>query len=83
MASDKLVQLGKRVGQVQGEIGHATRDFSKNLSVIEKSNDLLGSLYTFKFEFKTYDIEHRTAYLSLQFFEKFQWQIQEHADNDG
>lgn len=70
MALDRLAELGKVLDKTRGSIGSTTRDTAQNFPVIEKSLDLLGSLYTYRLEFKTYS-NNSTVYLDLYFLPRF------------
>ena len=69
MATDKLVQVGKRIGRFQQETKHVSHYVSKNLPSVEESVDVLGTLYTYRLEFKMYN--GGTAHLSIKIFQHF------------
>jgi hypothetical protein len=68
MASDKLIQVGKKVGAFQHETDNTARYVAKNLPVIESSCDVLGRLYRYRLEFRLYNAGN--ARLSIRFFPK-------------
>ena len=69
MATDKLKQVGKKIEKFQHESSDTSRYISRNLLLIEQSQDFLSPLYPYILEFKMY--EGNSAYLSLNFLEKF------------
>ena len=54
MALDNLEQLGRHFGRTSRQIGHTTRDISRNLPLVEETADIFGTINPFQFEFKTY-----------------------------
>lgn len=75
MAIDRLKQVGKSLNKTSSDIGHTNRKVSRNLVVREGNNDLIGSLYTYTLEFKSYGSEAVT--LELKFLDKFDEKIGE------
>lgn len=70
MASDSLEQVGKNLGQTRKETQLQSRRFAQNLPVIEKSTDIVGTLYTFRMDFYTYT-DSPVVYLDIIFFPRF------------
>ena len=66
---DRTVEVGKKIGQFQQDTGNTTRYISKNLYSVEKSADVIGVLYHYQFEFKTYS--GQSALLSMSFSDVF------------
>lgn len=69
MYNNDLVELGKELDRNSKEIKHSSRRATKLNPIIEKSKDLVGSLYTYKMEFYTYGDESSVT-LDIFFFEK-------------
>lgn len=70
MAADNLKQLGKRLGKTRKNIKFVSKNVSQNLPLVEQSVDLLGVLYTYRFEFKTYS-NKTSVYLDVRIMQKF------------
>lgn len=58
MAADSLNQFGRSLRKMRQDIDHSETYVSKNHPLIEEVADIIGTLYTFRFEFKTYDSEN-------------------------
>lgn len=70
MATDSLKQVSKTLSGVRQETRHSTRRFAENLPIIEKSSDLVGTLYTFRMEFYTYT-DSPSVSLSVYIYPRF------------
>lgn len=75
MAIDRVKQVGKSLNKTRKDIDHTTRKIQNNLPVREGNNDLIGSLYPYKFEFKAYASE--AVFLDIMFEDKFDEKIGE------
>jgi len=69
MATDPIIKVGNKIRRFQDETRNTTNYVAENLSLIEKSGDLLGILYPYTLEFKTYS--GGSTYLTLAFYPKF------------
>jgi hypothetical protein len=70
MASDNLGQVGKRLRRTKDDTRFVTRNVSRNHPVIEESEDIVGSINTYIFEFKTYT-ENASVHLDVTIKQKF------------
>ena len=70
MASDRLNQLGRNLRGMRVEIQETSRRVAHNYPVIEAAEDIVGSINTFRFEFKTYNIDTKVN-LNLVIKKKF------------
>lgn len=70
MAADRLNELSKRLDKTRREIRHTTRAVAQNHPTIERSLDMLGALYTYQLEFKTYT-DSTQVMLDITIFPRF------------
>jgi len=70
MATDSLKQVGKTLEHSRQQTKHSTRRVAYNMSIVEKSLDRVGTLYTFRMDFVTYT-DSPSVYLEVRFFPKY------------
>lgn len=70
MATDRLRQVGRSLNKSKNFIDTTVRNYSTNLTLVERSLDLITPINTYNLEFKTYG-ESGQVFLTLQFYERY------------
>ena len=68
--NNSLIQVGNDLLESKEDIEHVTTRVSRNLPIIEKSIDRLGTLYIYRLEFCTYT-NRPVVSLDIEFLPKF------------
>lgn len=76
MASYFLVNVSDSLEKTSNQISHRETRVALAHPVIEHSSDRLGTLYTYRIEFKTY--MELDAHIDLDFYPQFNQQLQEY-----